>query len=160
MSRNSINFAAMAVAALLAGCGGGDDLAADGAVVVLTDRPAIAAALAGAMPGRDVRIQAVPAASADAAVSAWAAQGARTVVAHYTPGASQSICAEAKRFRIGCVVTDPIDTGDLVAGQPGHTAYSGETYCDLAWLTSAEAQAQFLAQCIAQQDSRHLGVRA
>jgi 4-hydroxy-L-threonine phosphate dehydrogenase PdxA len=75
------------------------------------------------------------------------------VVAHYTPGTIQSACQEAKRLHIGCVVTDPIDLADLDANQASAITYSGETYCDLDWLGSTEAQGQFLAQCVAAQRS-------
>ncbi|WP_338414746.1 hypothetical protein [uncultured Sphaerotilus sp.] len=129
---------AAAAAALLAGCGGGDDTNPDASIVLLTDRPAVALALANAMPGHDVVVQAAPAASAAASVAAWAARGAGTVVAHYTPGTEQSVCQEAQRLGIRCVVTDP----------PEPATYYGETYCDLAWLDGAEAQGQFLARCL------------
>lgn len=145
MSRRNNNIAlATLSAALLAGCGGGD-LADGGSVVMLTDRPATAMALAAAMPDHDVHVQETPAAAAAAAVAAWAARGARLVVAHYTPGTIQSVCQEAKRLHIGCVVTDPID---LDSSRASATTYSGETYCDLDWLDSAEAQGRFLAQCM------------
>lgn len=147
--RNNIALTTLLVA-LLAGCGGGD-LADGGPVVMLTDRPTTAMALAGAMPDHDVHVQETPAASAAAAVAAWAARGARMVVAHYTPGTIQSACQEAKRLHIGCVVTDPIDPADLDANQASAITYSGETYCDLDWLGSTEAQGKFLAQCMAGQ---------
>lgn len=153
MSRRNNNIAlATLSAALLAGCGGGGP-ADGGSVVMLTDRPAAAMALVAAMPDHDVHVhvQETPAASAAAAVAAWATRGARMVVAHYTPGTVQSVCQEAKRLHIGCIVTDPIDPADLDASQAGAITYSGETYCDLDWLDSAEAQGKFLAQCMAGQ---------
>lgn len=135
-SRHNIMLATL-TAALLAGCGGGD-MADSAAVVVLTDRPAIAMAIAEAMTDHDVVVQATPAASAAASVAALADRGVTTVVAHYAPGTDQSVCKEARRLGIGCVVTDP----------PEPAVYYGETYCDLAWLDSAEAQGQFLARCV------------
>ena len=98
---------AAAVAALLAGCGGGDDTGPDVSVVVLTDRPAVAQLLAQELTADTLRTQDVPAVAAAGSVSVWAALGARTVVAHYVDVAptpmdawrtSDAVCDEAKRL--------------------------------------------------------------
>ena len=135
---NAVRIILAAAVALLAGCGGGDDTSPDASIVLLTDRPAVALVLANAMHDHDVVVQATPAASAAASVAALADRGVTTVVAHYAPGTDQSVCKEAQRMGIRCVVTDP----------PEPAVYYGETYCDLAWLDSAEAQGQFLARCV------------
>lgn len=142
--------------ALLAGCGGGDDAASGSNVILLTDRPAVAAALADQISGT-VRVQSVVPLSAAAEVSMWAALGAQTVVAHYVDPAatpmiawrtSYDICTEAKRVGMGCVITtastDPIDHA---TGKRSAATETGANYCSLAALTGAAA-ARVLARCM------------
>ena len=148
---------AAAVAALLAGCGGGDDTGPDVSVVVLTDRPAAVQLLAQELPADTMRTQDVPAVAAAGSVSIWAALGARTVVAHYVDVAptpmdawrtSDAVCAEAKRLGLGCVITtsatDPIDHA---TGKRSAAWETGGRLCDLAWLTG-QPLAQALARCV------------
>lgn len=145
-----------AAAALLTGCGGGDDTASGSNVILLTDRPAIADPLASEIGGI-VHAQAVPPASATAAVSLWAALGAQTVVAHYvdlapTPMAawrtSYDICTEAKRLGLGCVITtSATDWIDHATGKRSAATATWATYCSLGTLTGTAA-ARALAECV------------
>jgi hypothetical protein len=156
MSRFFLAVAAAAAAALLTGCGGGDDAASDSNVILLTDRPAIAAPLASEIGGT-VHAQAVPPASAAAAVSLWAALGVQTVVAHYVDLAptpmvawrtSYDICAEAKKLGMGCVITtSATDWIDHATGKRSAATATLATYCSLDTLTGAAA-ARALARCV------------